>query len=431
MGTPFQPSPAYWRWLASAAVLGSAGLLLCLLVLPTTHWFDLKDIQIYHDQSRWVAGQGRLYRDFPSEYPPLANLVFGLCRAVSEMLAPVFPEPTAYLWVWLTSAWLLFLTVGHLIATRISREAVWVWLAPGALFFALFRYDIYPAATTLFALFALREGKVLRGALWLGVTVALKGYALFLLPAFVVYVLQTDGWRTARNVAAVTVAPFALANLAVLGFAGWEGMLSPYQFHARRLNVGESSYDAFGYLFACCFDAHPTVGGRIPFFLQAGCALLAAAMRPRTFAELINSFLVALLGFVSFLVFHSPQYLLWVLPVAAFTSSPAMRRTAVAFGWLTFLYYPMVHVNSAKHVTLALAAARGELLRVLVFRLSIVLVTVCRFALMGLALREWWSGRVRQPESSEEWRVEFSRCQVPGGEFSVSEERRELNPTSL
>src|SRR5262245_57351760 len=141
MGTPFQPTPVYWRRLVALAALGSAGLLLCLSVLPTTHWFDLHDVRLYHDQARWAVGEGPLYRDVPSEYPFPAHLLFGACRAGAALLAPSIPEPTAFAWLWLTAAWLTFLAVGHLIATRISWNAVWVWLAPGALFFAVFRYD--------------------------------------------------------------------------------------------------------------------------------------------------------------------------------------------------------------------------------------------------------------------------------------------------
>ncbi|OAI47012.1 hypothetical protein AYO44_10425 [Planctomycetaceae bacterium SCGC AG-212-F19] len=426
MGTAFRPTPLYWRVLAILAALGSAALLLCLCVLPTTHWFDLHDVRIYHDQSRWVVGEGTLYRDVPSEYPLLANLLFGKCRLGAALLSPLIAEPTAYAWLWLTAAWFVFLAVGHLIATRVRPRAVWAWLAPGALFFALFRYDIYPAATTLLALLALRDDKMLRGACWLGVTVALKGYALFLVPAFLVFMLQTAGGLQALRAGIVAAAPFTCANLAVLLVAGWDGMLFPFRFHAQRFNFGESSYDAFYYLGAFLFEEHPTVGGRLPFLLQAGCAILAAAMRPRTFDELIDSFLVALLGFMSFSVFYSPQYILWILPIACFSSSILLHRIAVAYGWLTFLYFPIFHVAGSKSVTLALSVAHGGVVRVVLFRACVILVTFCRFAMIAVAVRDWWTGR---RQSAEPYRVEFSRCQEVPGDFRMSTERREHHPT--
>src|SRR5262249_21768521 len=72
--------------------------------------------------------------------------------------------------------------------------------------------------------------------------------------------------------------------------------------------------------------------------LQIVCALAAGAMRPRSFEDLINAFLFALLGFVSFSAFYSPQYLLWILPLICFSSSIIMLISAVLLSWLTYLF---------------------------------------------------------------------------------------------
>jgi hypothetical protein len=359
---------------------------------PTSHWIDSHDIRIYYQQSRWVAGQGTLYRDIASEYPPAANVLFAAVRLLSDHLGG---GVTAYIYVWSWAGWLVYLGMGHLIATRVSKAGLWIWLAPAPLLFAATRFDVYPAAATLLALLALRDGRLLAGALWLGISIALKGYALFLLPAFLIFVLLNRTWRTAFVAAALSLGPCLLANLVVFAYAGWDGMLSPYRFHAHRANFGESTYDAFYYLFPFLFSEHPTVSGWVPGLLQIVCSLAAMALRPRSFDELVNAFLVALLGFMSFSVFYSPQYCLWLVPFACFSQSRSVWLQSVLFGWVTYLYFPVFHVNGAHKITLATAASAGfTTLRLLIFRACIIAVTLLRFGIMASPLRSLWSSRV-------------------------------------
>ena len=68
------------------------------------------------------------------------------------------------------------------IAKGTTLLAVLAWLAPSPIYFALFRFDLYPAVVTLMFLLAVRRTAYITGAIWLGVAVALKGYAMFLLP---------------------------------------------------------------------------------------------------------------------------------------------------------------------------------------------------------------------------------------------------------
>src|SRR5690606_31165603 len=135
---------------------------------------------------------------------------------------------------------------------RVAKEgstlAALVWLSPAMLYFSLLRYDVYPAVATLLALLAIRRGADVEGALWLGLAVALKGYALFLLPAYGIYLLQRRGIVAALRIGALTVAPMAASLVVVLAFAGWDGVTAPFTFHADRGLNGQSTYDAVNYL---------------------------------------------------------------------------------------------------------------------------------------------------------------------------------------
>src|SRR5262249_38102666 len=144
--------------------------------------------------------------------------------------------------------------------------------------------------------------------------------------------------------AGLSLAPCVLANVAVPLFAGWEGLKAPYAFHSARGMNQESTYDALVYLthvesLRGMIDGWPWMARS----LQIATALAAVALRPRTFEDVVNAFLFALLGFITFSVFHSPQYLLWVVPVASLASSRTVVALAIAYSWVTFLYFPVIY----------------------------------------------------------------------------------------
>lgn len=408
------PGRTYYALLALVAVAGLGAVYGVLMVLGPMHWLIRYDLRLYQIESAWTATDSVLYRDLPSEYPPAANLLFAACHIMTGS------DLNRFVLVWMSAAWLVYVGAGHLIATRIGLKALGLWLVPSAVYFSCVRFDIYPAAASLLALLAFRENRVLRGAFWFGLAIALKGYALFALPALLVYVLRNRGWRTALIATVLCLGPMMLGNLAVLSYGGWEGMLSPYRFHARRVNFGESTYDALYYLLAFCFDGPPVLGGTGPVLVQLACALGAAALRPKSFAELVHACLLGMLGFMSFSVFYSPQYILWLLPVAAFSEDRTVRRLAIAGAWLTFLYYPIFHVAGSDAVTLATAAEHGGALKLVLFRACVVGVTLVRFALMLAALRLWMPAK-------ESWQNHGWLALVGRGTMG---RKRRVNPTT-
>jgi hypothetical protein len=141
--------------------------------------FRSYDLNLYFEFSRWVIEGGRLYREVPSQYPPLANLIFATVRYFANL---VVPGENGFYSLWILSAWFAYVYAVYRIAFGTTILAALAWLAPGPIYFALLRYDIYPALATLISLFAIRRAHYIRGAAWLGVAAALKGYALFFYP---------------------------------------------------------------------------------------------------------------------------------------------------------------------------------------------------------------------------------------------------------
>jgi len=317
--------------------------------------FDWHDIHVYFLSSGWVAGQGTLYREVPSEYPLLANLLFAAVRLVSG-LVPLGSDYDRFAWTWMLAGLALYLWTLHRLATRYPRPALLLWLTPSALHFSLYRFDVFAVVPALLAVEALAGGRLRRAALLLGLVTALKGYALFLLPAFLYHAWARRGAREAALAGAVYLAPFALGNLVTLAFSGTDGLLYAYRFHATRTFNGESTWDAAAYaLGPAVRDAVGRVHG-LPFALQALGALLALAFRPRTHEALMRAFLFATAVFTSASVFYSPQFVLWLVPFVAEWTTPLASWLVVAFSWVTFVYFPVAYFRRAHHPGLFRAA---------------------------------------------------------------------------
>jgi len=266
----------------------------------------------------------------------------------------------------------------------------------------LFRFDIYPAVATLMLLFAIQRTRYIEGAVWLGVAVALKGYALWMLPAYCVFVLYQRGFTDAIKVGALGVAPMILCLLATFTFSGWEGMLAPFSFQALRTLDGESTYDALNYLFSVPLISDGSEVRWVAQSLQVGCALAAAAMRPRSFDDLVNAFLFSVLGFMSFSVFYSPQYVLWILPLVSFSRSRVLLISAILLSWLSYLYFP---INSF------LYGLHPDLFKVVIIAVSFLRVFMIFWTLKG---HFKWTPR-RCPEFSQANYACTSRPSQPGG----------------
>jgi hypothetical protein len=164
-----------------------------------------------------------------------------------------------------------------------------------------------------------------------------------------------------------------LSLLATLSFAGWEGVVDPF-IHASQMVNGESTYSAIEYLFGPTAIATGSDARWLGQSLQVGCALAAAAMCPRSFEDLVNAFLFAVLGFMSFSVFYSPQYVLWILPLVSFSASRIILATATLLSWLTYIYFPIGYD--------LMQAGQPSL-----FKTMVVAVSLLRLFMMFLAVK--------------------------------------------
>jgi hypothetical protein len=301
--------------------------------------YDHFDLGNFFAYAAWADGPGSLYVDVYSDYLLLANLLFAPFRLMATRWNPFHDPLQSFGWAWVITAWALYVWTAWIIARRAAPRALRLWLAPAPLYFCLFRYEIYVVLATFAFLFSLEKGRYAASSLWLGMVIALKGYGLFLLPCYAVYLSHQVGARRACALAALAVAPFVAEHVAVLLYAGVRGVLMPYRFQGNRPNSTESIYSAIAYLFLA---EAPRIPPRLAQGLQAAIALLAAGLRPRTFQEWLRASALAVLGFVLFSPVSSPQFFLWIVPMIVLVDAPHLRRMLAWLSWLSFVDYPLV-----------------------------------------------------------------------------------------
>jgi len=176
-----------------------------------------------------------------------------------------------------------------------------------------------------------------------------------------------------------------------------EGLRMPYAAQADRPNIGDSTYDAFFFLLSPLsfgisqVSEVPLVPTKIAQFLQISISFLAAGLKPKTFDELIDAFLIAILGFISFSKFYSPQFCLWVAPIACFSASRNIRLLAVAFNWVSFIWYPVVQFFAGSRIVQSTTMYLGGLsislsgVSKILYKITVIVMSSVRLAMISVS----------------------------------------------
>lgn len=189
------------------------------------------------------------------------------------------------------------------------------------------------------------------GALLLGVCIALKGYALILVPAFFVFCLYQIGLRSACIAAVFILLPTLASNLGVFLWSGMQALLAPYKRQAylqvlRGFN-GESSFDSLFFVGSHLGLSQNRISHlsswllkhHLPQITQALAGLAAGLFRPSRFENFLDAALLSILGFMTFSPCYSPQWFLWVVPFLLLTEDRILLFLGIFLGWSSYIYW--------------------------------------------------------------------------------------------
>jgi len=316
-----------------------------VLVLLTTTSFVLAYLQKLPCRLEGFGGDGNYSRLCYSDIPPL----FG-ARGFADGLFPYlqnggdrpleYPVLTGYfmqLASWLTGSggtdgartvlffdWNAVLLFACLMVTVVATaltvrrrpwDAAMVALAPGTILCLLINWDMLAVALTAMSMLLWSRSRPVWSGLLLGLAIAAKFYPVLLLGPLLLLCLRAGKLKEYAAFAASAAGAWAVVNvpIMVLNFEGWAEF---YSFSSIR----GTDWGSLWYIFLAA--GHPVPAGMVNNLaigilgvLCLGITWLAvgARRRPR-YAQL--AFLVVAAFCITNKV-YSPQYVLWLIPLAA------------------------------------------------------------------------------------------------------------------
>ncbi|WP_412515823.1 glycosyltransferase family 87 protein [Actinomadura madurae] len=254
------------------------------------------------------------------EYPVLSG---GFMQLAAWLVRPFGADARGMAFFNVTVFLLAVLAVVTVLATayvagrRSLRTGLMVALSPALLLTAYINWDLLAVALSALALAAWSARRpALAGGL-LGLAIAAKFYPLLFLGPLVLLCVRAGQWRPMGRMLAGTAAGWLAANLPVMLFA-WDGWKEFYTFsQGRGIDWGSIFFVLQNHGLekpATDTDLLNLLGTGTFLVLAAGIAVLAltAPRRPRV-PQLMFLVLVA---FMLPNKVWSPQYVLWLLPLA-------------------------------------------------------------------------------------------------------------------
>jgi uncharacterized membrane protein len=257
----------------------------------------------------------------PLEYPVLTGIFMWLASVIATPVAEILGIDATVAFFNVNVIGLLPFLLIAVIATALTvRHRPWdaamVALAPTMILGATINWDLIPIALTALAMLAWARNKPGWAGVALGLAIAAKFYPVLLLGAFAILALRTAKWRPSFVLLASTIGTWVLVN-APFAIANTEGWWYFYSFNSQRgVDFGSIWYasSVLG-VPAVPADALNTVATGTFLFLFVLIAVLSLATKRRP--RLAQVVFLVIAAFVLSGKVYSPQYVLWLVPLAA------------------------------------------------------------------------------------------------------------------
>jgi len=252
------------------------------------------------------------------EYPVLTGAVMW----VTAQLVPDSDNPTERSrWYFDVNALLLALAAAAVVvatlrtAGRRPWDAALVAAAPVLALTGTINWDLYAAAMLAWGLYCWSRGRPVAAGAWIGLGTAAKLYPVFALGPLLVLCLRAGRMREYRACLGAAVAAWLVVNLPVMvaDFDGW----SHFYVLSRERGAGFSSI-----WFVLEQQGHPVPTGVLNviaggLFVVSCLAIALLCLRAPRRPRLPQALLLVVGAFLITNKVYSPQYVLWLLPLAA------------------------------------------------------------------------------------------------------------------
>ncbi len=251
------------------------------------------------------------------EYPVLTGLFMEVASWLTPHGSNLVHREQVY---WLVNAGMLLVCAAAtaVAVARTHRRRPWdallVALAPAFALTATINWDLLAVALTAVGMLLWARGRPVAAGVLIGLATAAKLYPVLLLGPLLVLCLRAGRMRDYTKAASTVVVAWAVVNLPIMALA-WPGWKQFYAYsHTRGIDFG-SVWLMISQQTGDPMNGANTYATVLMLLLCAGIAalILYAPRRPR-FAQV--AFLVVA-AFVLTNKVYSPQYVLWLIPLAA------------------------------------------------------------------------------------------------------------------
>jgi hypothetical protein len=219
---------------------------------------------------------------------------------------------------------------------------VWLLVLPGALYFALNRFDVLPAMLTAFSLACLGRRWLIASAFLLAAATMVKVYPVLLAPLVFRYLCNDR--RAALTWATAYVFAVAAILLASLLATDWQSVLGPYQVQLSRDPMGPTIYD---YVLPMRLAKNDALGRGFRFGTLALVMVVLSLTRPPDLASVLRRGAVVVIVFANLSVFYSPQWMLWFTPMLVPLAGRhrSVLILTIALDIVTYLTFPVAMLH--------------------------------------------------------------------------------------
>lgn len=265
------------------------------------------------------------------EYPPIIGLG-------NWLISFITPQQDSHRWFFDINAFVIIILflISALIVRKIKPEFSYLYPVAPAVAASLFiNWDLWATVTALAAIYLFDKKKYEASSIWLGISIATKFFPIvFLLPIAIIFYKQ----RSLKDFylylfKSILIAAAFNLPLAVLYFDGW------WRFF--RLNLNRA--DDFGSI----WYAANLLGFNLPainylytiitilLFIVLGFLLIKLPMTPK----LAQVAFFAVVVFTTTSKVYSPQYVLWLTPLAVIALTKSTQQITFWFWQATEIIY--------------------------------------------------------------------------------------------
>ncbi len=300
---------------------------------------DSEERGIFYDRGSWLPLKKIPYKESFSEYPELTTYFLAMPHAVLSFFYSTNYTRDQYNLVFsLITVTLLFASIVLLYNLLGKKKYLaFLMLLPATFYFTYNRFDILPVFLSILSIKFLSEEKYKLSAFFLALGVLSKWYLIILFPIFIS--LYHSRYKKI-NWAMIGI--FCLTGFAgifsTIASGGIEAFLVPYKFHAARGLNNESLF----FLLKKILGSDLWFG--VFFILQFSVIPFCIFKKIDSFRKAINWTALAILIFMLFAKFYSPQWILWILPFLILRAKNGKDIFfIVLFDLVTYLYFPVIY----------------------------------------------------------------------------------------